>query len=304
MKKLTLKEQLIALSLKGYTYRSCWYYVQYVLHELPTTQLDLQTCHQVMLHLAHQNIIPLEAMNVFLELSAEDFERIETLAQMAIAIDEATYPALWHEIPKPPLVVYYRGDLSLLQKSLVSLVGTRQVTLYGRTITEQMTQAIVNQGWVAVSGLATGIDQIVHETACAHQSNSTIAIIPTGFNHAYPPQNHALQQQLSQQHLVLSEYLPEVNARKHHFIMRNRLVAGISSATLVMEAARQSGSLITANFALQYNRELYAVPGRITDKTSQGCNEIIASGAMPILSVEETLQGLKRLFSIHQILGN
>lgn len=214
----------------------------------------------------------------------------------AIMMGEPRYPLLWYEISQPPLLVFWRGALALLKSPLVSIVGTRKMTAYGQLICQKLVQAIIDQGWLCVSGLALGVDACVHQTAMNYCDRSTLAIIPSGWDKIYPKVHQGLLDQLMAKHLVLSEFLPNTPARKHQFIMRNRLLAGIAPVTIVVEAAKHSGSLITANFALQANREILALPGRITDSQSAGCNQLIEAGATPILSINATMDFLQDFF--------
>lgn len=206
------------------------------------------------------------------------------------------YPKLWYQITNPPAVMFYKGNINLLSRPLVSIVGSRTTTTYGQTFTYQLVKALSQAGMVCVSGMAKGIDRCVHETAIQSVGKrATIGIIATGLDRVYPSVNRELQNRMMRDQLVLSEFLPQAQALKHHFIMRNRLVAGISSTTIVIEAAKKSGSLITANFALEANREVYALPGRISDLQSQGCNELIEAGAYPILSVKQVVDQILEL---------
>lgn len=217
-------------------------------------------------------------------------------AQHMIVYGDADYPKLWYQLYQPPILLFYQGNRSLLSYQHVSVVGSRKTTSYGREQARQLVSAFSKRGWVCVSGLAKGIDTIVHQTALeSGKEKATIAIIASGLNRVYPRENADLQLKLKQHQLVLSEYLPDSPPLKHHFIMRNRLIAGISPLTCVIEAAQKSGSLITANMALQNNREVFALPGRVSDPLSKGCNELIAAGATPILSVEEVVQFAENL---------
>lgn len=298
MLTFSLKEQLIYLALHHTPYKVRWHYVQLSMKQVTSTE---QECRHYIKELIMRHFLSEDSL-LFLKIQDDELHLIRELSKKAIAIGEANYPPLWLEIPKPPLVIYYRGHLSLLNKPLVSIIGTRKITSYGKEVTQALTQAIVREGWGVVSGLATGVDQIAHETAIAEKVQSTIAIIPTGVDHYYPPQNRKLQDELCRNHLVLSEYLPFERAKKHHFIMRNRLVAGLTTSTIVMEAAMKSGSLITANYAIQFDREVHALPGRMNDTTSQGCNDLIAQGAYPITSISNTISILKQHFLNHHFI--
>lgn len=297
--KLTLKEQLVYLAMKQVSYKARWHYIQLF---QASDIVSLETCCARVALLIERGVLSGDERHIFHDMDDATLQLCRQFARQALMIGEVDYPRLWLEIPKPPLIIYYKGHLEVLRQPLVSIVGTRRISEYGKQMTQELTRAILAKGWGCVSGLATGVDQIVHETAVDARQRSTVAIVPTGLERYYPETNRLLQQELGQRHLVLSEYLPMENARKHHFIMRNRLVAGLTPVTLVMEAAMKSGSLITANFALQYDREVHALPGRIDVLTSQGCNELISQGAAPIVSIPQTIETLERHFFAQQFI--
>lgn len=291
--EITLKEQLVYLVSCGVTYKWQMQYLQACAKGDHSEPASLADCQRML------RSIPgadggYRMVNFF--KVADCYDSLLELSQQAFIIGEAVYPKLWYETAQPPLVLFYAGDLSMLQRPKVSIVGTRKTTPYGAEVTKALIKEFAKQNWIAVSGLAHGIDSTVHQAAIEAGNKTTIAIIPTGIQQVYPKEHRAMQEQLGQHHLVISEYLPSSLAQRHHFVLRNRLVAGISPATLVIEAAKKSGSLITANYALQENREVFALPGRIKDSQSSGCNELIAAGARPILSVGQTIWELAELF--------
>lgn len=294
---VTIKQQLILLTGKGATYSLTWQYLKnFLKHYQASDQLTLKECQQ----LYNETIASTAQLkDKQLDLTTYDVasDLLDKLAAQSFMIGDAIYPELWLQLTQPPLIVFYEGHLNCLKQPLVSLVGTRQISGYGRDMTSQLARAIALEGWGCVSGLALGVDKVAHEAAAKVRHGSTIGIIATGTDLYYPKANMYLQQQMASNHLLLSEYLPHTKAQRHHYIMRNRLVAGISSATLVMEAAYKSGSLITANYAIQSNREVFALPGRITDTHSEGCNDLIQHGAIPILSISQTIEQLKQLFA-------
>lgn len=297
----TIKEQLIYLSYQGASYPLSWQYFNRFLHYYQTTDtLTLSECQQLL----NETILlypKLKHPGINFITSTLHPDILESLNQQSFMMGDLIYPLLWLELPQPPLVVYYEGHLNCLAQPLVSIVGTRQISPYGYEMTSLMATAIAAKGWGSVSGLALGVDQVAHEAATKVRHQSTIGIIANGTDHYYPKANSYLQQKMAEEHLILSEYLPHTRAQRHHFIMRNRLVAGISSATIVMEAAKKSGSLITANYAVQSNREVFALPGRINDTHSQGCNELIQSGARPVLSIADTIEQLSEHFAFQHI---
>ena len=196
---------------------------------------------------------------------------------------DAEYPQRLREIYQPPLLLFARGELSLLKKKVAVIVGSRTPTDYSQLVIEQIVPQLLAQGYVIASGLARGVDGIAHQETLKN-SGSTIAVIGNGLNCFYPWSNHSLQKRISQNGLVLSEYLPDTQPRPFYFPQRNRILAGLSHRVIVTEAKKHSGSLITANIALQENRDIYAVPGRIDSILSQGTNELIAAGAIPLIN--------------------
>lgn len=193
-------------------------------------------------------------------------------------IDEA-YPEQLREIYQAPLVLFYQGDLRALQLPLVALVGARQATSYGTAVLQYLMPAIQTAGIGVVSGLARGTDYTVHVTAISQRA-VPIGVIGTGLDVSYPKSSVFLQEKVAGTGLLLSEYPNGSQPLKHHFPERNRIIAGLARATVVIEAKERSGSLITANLALQENRNVLAVPGPVNAPVSRGCNELIKAGAL------------------------
>ncbi|WAA13613.1 DNA-processing protein DprA [Fervidibacillus halotolerans] len=205
------------------------------------------------------------------------------------------YPFLLKQIYQPPFVLYYLGDGHLLkEKRMISIVGTRNPSEYGKRVTEQLVKGLVERNYVIISGFAKGIDGLTHLKADQFDGK-TIAVLGSGLFHIYPKDHRNLFQILSKKHLILSEYPPNKRPEKYHFPERNRIIAGLSLGTLVIEAKERSGSLITANIALQEGREVFAVPGPITSATSKGTNLLIQQGAKLVLSVEDITNELKNM---------
>jgi len=207
--------------------------------------------------------------------------------QFVTILDEA-YPSLLKEITYPPLCLFYVGTLSLCQQMCVALVGARKNDTYGRWLVEKLVPPLIQAKIVTVSGLAYGIDELVHRETLKN-SGATIGVIGTGLAVAYPRRYDALQQQIGQQGLIISEYLPWVGPRKHHFPERNRLIAGLCQVCVVIQAQVKSGSLITANIALDENRTVMAVPGACDNRLSQGTNALILAGAEPVLNPQQII---------------
>lgn len=209
-------------------------------------------------------------------------ERLHQTGTKICTIIDEDYPQLLKEMYQPPLVLYYQGDWSLTKKNMLGVVGSRIISDYGKKVVKDIIPSIVTAGVVTVSGLAKGIDYEVHKQTLETGGRS-IAIIGTGLDRFYPSQNRELQNQMATEHLVVSEYPLGTGPQKLHFPMRNRIIAGMSQGVLVIEAKERSGSLITANLALQENREVFAVPGNILNPAFKGTNQLIQAGAKAVL---------------------
>lgn len=292
--EMTIKEILIWLMTQNVTYHQLFKYLKQLIKVKSRNNLftlnDLKIIHQQM-----NFDLRVKRPHLNFTMTNEEYVKIKHLASISFMIGEKTYPENWLHLPQPPIVIFYQGNLDLLLLPMISMIGTRKMTDYGKQMTHEMCRAIVEHNICVVSGLALGVDQLAHQTAIQHQGR-TIGITACGLNHFYPRENLPLQMEMMAQQLVLSEYLPDTKVKKHHFVMRNRLVAGLTPLTVVIEAANGSGSLITANYAIQFDRELLVLPGRITDSQSHGCNELIYHGATPIISIPQAMR------EIHDIL--
>lgn len=208
---------------------------------------------------------------------------------------DADYPRLLLEIPSPPPVLYYRGQVSLSENQgstpMVGIVGTRNATEYGRRWTRKISIALAQHGFTVVSGMALGIDTEAHRS-CLEAGGRTIAVLGTGVDVVYPPSNQKLYEQIQQQGLVLSDYPPGTQPEGKNFPPRNRIIAGLSRAVLVMEAAQRSGALITARYANEFNRDVYALPNSLDRPQSLGCLELANRGAQMILGEAQLLEML------------
>lgn len=297
--KLKIKEQLIFLKAKNVSHKVLAAYLEVIMdYRLLREELEPQECQKILIEVKQTKQVKLTAEVNFNHIHLTELTTLTQLAQYSIMIGEYHYPMLWYHTAQPPILVFYRGDIGLLREPKVSVIGTRQITTYGKLVTREIVEALSKEAWVSVSGLALGVDASVHEYSLEHPNGSSIAIIPCGLDYYYPRANKYIQKRMEQQDLILSEYMPNIKPMKHHFVLRNRLVAGLSKATIVIEAAQKSGSLITANYALQYNREVFAVPGRITDEQSRGCNDLIQIGATPILDIQSMIDELRGIFQM------
>jgi len=213
------------------------------------------------------------------------------------------YPRLLLEIPNFPVTLYYRGEVQSWENQgiapSIGIVGTRDPSDYGRRWTRRLTTALVDRGFTIVSGLADGIDTEAHR-ACVERGGRTIAVMGTGVDVVYPQRNRDLYQQIVQTGLILSEYPKGTQPDRVHFPQRNRIIAGLCRATLVMEAPKKSGALITAQLANDYNREVYILPGSLDNPRSRGCLELLGQGAQAILDEEHLLELLGAIPTLDQ----
>lgn len=205
-----------------------------------------------------------------------------------ITIEDPQYPQQLRETYCPPIILFYCGNLALLTTKMLGVVGARKNTSYGKSVLQHLLPNVVAQPVTVVSGLATGIDGISHEITLAAQGK-TIGVIGTGINIVYPNKHQLLQRKIAQTGLLLSEFPLDSKPFRSHFPQRNRIIAGLCETLLVVEAKEKSGSLITASLALQENRNVCAIPGRIDAPMSVGCNQLIAVGAKPILTPNDLL---------------
>jgi DNA processing protein len=208
-----------------------------------------------------------------------------------VTCKDSSYPRLLTELPDPPAVLFVRG---ILPKEMVavSVVGSRRATSYGRRVTELLVDSLVDRGVVIVSGLALGIDAVAHE-ATLQAGGTTIAVLGSGLDRITPSSHTALSRAIiAQRGAVISEFPLGTPSFPSNFPVRNRIIAGLSLGTVVIEAAHDSGSLLTAKAALEYNREVFAVPGDIFRETSEGTNTLIAQGAKVVRRVDDILDEL------------
>ncbi|GBD67026.1 MAG: DNA-processing protein DprA [Tetragenococcus halophilus] len=201
------------------------------------------------------------------------------------------YPAELLELPYPPLVIFYRGNLDLLDYPRLAFVGARQASKYSTQVISKLLPTIVKRQFVIVSGLAKGVDRMSHEMTI-RSGGLTIGVVGCGLDICYPREVSALFGEMKKNHLVLSEYPQGTPIQKNHFPMRNRIIAGLSKATCVIEAKERSGSLITAQLALDYGKEVFAIPGEILTGQSDGCHRLIQDGAKCVVSVQDILEEL------------
>lgn len=218
-----------------------------------------------------------------------ELKEIEKNKVKVIDLFDASYPDLLKQISHPPVVLYAKGNLNLLEQPLVAVVGTRTPTGYGKETAYNFSYKLSSLKITVVSGLALGIDTAAHKGALPAEG-STIAVLGSGLNCIYPRQNKQLATQIAKEGLLLSEYPLDTKPLACNFPRRNRIISGLSVGTIVVEAAQRSGALITANYAVGQNREVFAVPGRINDFQGKGPNSLIKEGAKLVDSVEDVLE--------------
>jgi DNA processing protein len=231
-----------------------------------------------------ENILQIRA-SVDLE---QYYENILSKGIAVITSQEDNYPKRLREINQPPPVIYVRGELAEDDFWAVAIVGTRRVTAYGRQIADELATYLAQNGVTIISGLARGVDAMAHQAA-VRAGGRTLAVLGCGVDRIYPPEHRALADQIMQQGALVSDYAPGTPPDSANFPPRNRIISGLSMAVVVVEAAETSGALITASFAADQGRDVFAVPGNILAPQSKGTNRLIQDGAHPLLSGRDLL---------------
>lgn len=209
-----------------------------------------------------------------------------------IGYSDQAYPTILKEIDDPPPFLWYRGNLDSLAAPCVAIVGTRRASAYGIRTAHRLGYSLASAGVTIVSGLAHGIDKAAHEGAL-DAGGLTVAVLGSGLNHIYPREHRGLALKIASTGCLLTEFRPETRPNPNHFPQRNRIISGLSKATIVVEAFEKAGALITANLCIDQKRDLYAVPGRIDEETSSGTNALLASSAAQVLcSANQVLMDL------------
>ena len=222
----------------------------------------------------------------------EEWDRLKVAKIRMLTIRDDDYPKLLLEIPNPPVVLYLRGILARADATAVAVVGSRKMSAYGRQVTEELVADLVRAGVTVVSGLALGTDAVAHRTA-VEQGGRTIAILACGADAIYPSSNRQIAERILGGHgAIISEFPLGTPPLKHHFVYRNRIISGLALGTVVVEAAADSGALITARHALEQNRQVFAVPGSIYSPVSAGPNNLIKMGAKPVTAATDILEDL------------
>jgi len=226
-----------------------------------------------------------------------ELARAAALGARHLLIGDALYPPLLAATDTAPPALFVRGNLALLDRPTVAIVGARNASAAACRFARELAVGLAQAGCLVVSGLARGIDTAAHTGAMAAPGGATVGVIASGIDIAFPPENAALQETIARDHLLIAEQLPGAEPLARHFPHRNRIIAGLSLATVVVEAAPRSGSLITARLAAEMGREVLAVPGSPLDARAQGCNQLIRDGATLIQSAADVLEAIRPIGS-------
>ena len=224
-----------------------------------------------------------------LEVAEREIDRVAALGARHIFSDEDDYSPMLREVEGAPPVVVVRGDAAMLRRPCVAIVGARNASAIACRFARQLAADLVARDVTVVSGLARGVDTAAHVGALG---GSTVGVIASGIDVAFPPENAALQEKIASDQLLIAEQPPGTEPLARHFPSRNRIIAGVAHGTVVIEAAPKSGSLITARRAGDYGREVMAVPGSPLDPRAQGCNLLIREGATLIQTVDDVLEAV------------
>ena len=228
-----------------------------------------------------------------------EMERLEALGFSVLTWQDPLYPEPLLETHDPPPALYLWGEFAPIDRWSVAVVGTRRASSYGRLIAEEIAHGLASQGVTVVSGMARGIDGIAHRAAL-DAGGRTLAVLGSGLDRLYPPEHRKLAQNISENGAVISDYPLGTPPEGSNFPPRNRIISGLSAATIVVEAGKSSGALITAEFGAEQGREVFAVPGNINSPNSAGTNRLIRDGAHPYLDLTDVLQALNLEVAVQQ----
>jgi DNA processing protein len=223
----------------------------------------------------------------------DELARCQGASVSLVCLDDPNYPATLRTIPDPPVVLYVRGDLQPRDLNAVAIVGSRRCSHYGREQAERFAALLAGAGLTVISGGARGVDSAAHRGAMAQTNGRTIAVLGSGVDVAYPPENEKFFDQIAQHGAVISEFPMNTPPLKENFPRRNRVVSGLSRGVLVIEADIRSGALITARVAASdHGRPVFALPGRVDNAMSAGAHELIRDGATLVTCLDHILEGL------------
>ncbi|WP_458413913.1 DNA-processing protein DprA [Schinkia sp. CFF1] len=282
------KKRLIHIhSCKGVGWKTIYKFLQF--DSSLQTIFTLQVHHFISLFQMTEKNATLFYTELQSKTTQEVLEALEQDQIQLLTIFDYEYPAYLKQIFDPPWVLYLKGKKSLLESRLISVVGTRNPSPYGYSAMKMILPQLIGEKWTIVSGLAIGIDTAAHRIAINEKGN-TIAVLGSGINYIYPTTNQSLATEMAEKQLLLSEFPPNRKPEKWHFPLRNRIISGLSGGTLIIEAKERSGSLITAEQALEQGREVFAVPGSIFDPNSRGTNRLIQQGAKLVLTASDIIE--------------
>ncbi|MBF0344076.1 MAG: DNA-protecting protein DprA [Nitrospirae bacterium] len=218
-------------------------------------------------------------------------EHVAKIGATILKLNDKNYPSLLKELYDTPIILYVKGQLIEEDRYAIAVVGSRLTTHYGISVAERLSDDLASRGFTVVSGLARGIDTAAHKAALK-ANGRTIAVIGCGIDRVYPPENRWIMQRISDKAAVISEFLPGTKPNKENFPVRNRLMSGLSLGVLVVEAGQNSGALITARYALEQGRDVFAVPGNIFSLSTVGTHRLIQKGAKLVHCVDDIVAEL------------
>lgn len=220
----------------------------------------------------------------------QEIDAAQKAGMRIITLEDAEYPSLLKNIPDPPVVLYVAGSL-VRDEPCVAMVGSRKPTAYGLNVAQSLSRNLASAGWTLVSGLARGVDAAAH-SAALQTGGRTIAVLGSGLNVIYPSEHKNLSRKIMDQGAVITEFPLGTSPNRENFPIRNRIISGLSSGIVVVEASDRSGSLITARMAAEQGREIFAVPGSIFSESSKGCNSLLKDGAILVRDWEDVVAEL------------
>lgn len=220
-----------------------------------------------------------------------EYEKLNKQGIFMTFFGDADYPKRLYRIPDSPAVLFYKGSLPKEKQKNIAIIGARNCSEYGKVVAAEFATYFAKKGICVVSGMAMGVDGYA-QMAAIREGGFSVGVLGSGVNVCYPKEHVGLYNNLIQKGCVMSEYLPYINASANLFPPRNRIISGLSDALLVVEAKEKSGTLITVEMALEQGKEVYVVPGRITDALSKGCNRLLLEGANPVISPQKMLEDI------------
>lgn len=265
-----------------------------ILLKLHYLDLEINEIHKVYQNLSKKSlrILLQEKYELFEKLDLKMINKELTINNIKyITILDDLYPQKLKNIYQAPLVLFYQGNLNLLNDKIVAVIGSRDYTSYGEKVTKKFVLELVKYKYHIISGLAYGIDTIAH-LSCIANNGKTIAVLGSGLKHIYPKEHLHIAKEISKNHLLISEYHPYCKPKKTHFPFRNRIVSGLSDGVLVIEAKERSGTLITCDYALEQGKDIFVIPNDIFTLNSVGTNNLIKQGAYLVTDINDILDNI------------